>query len=716
MSRLSLSLLSLLLLPLAVASTVYLYLYPIFHGCAFPLPHTSDDDNDISSSRFSLSSISATVTAVLNTYQQHVHPEEQKEHEPAIFRLLVLADPQLEGDSSLPRKEEELIPRAREHWRNVWDLIAGVSSSSSSLNSSISNTTTSNTTVEYYSNTTHWTWTWTTPLKTATTALLELTTTDLPRTLRGYQKRLDLLGNDFYLAHIYRTLHWWSRPTHVTVLGDLIGSQWTSDEEFGRRASRFWGRVFRGAEDGSAFYKGDGNGDDDVFDLNPSGDGDGEWSRRLINVAGNHDIGYAGDISEARISRFERVFGRTNWDVRFRLPPSHYQHEDENTPSIHLINLNSLTLDTPALSNEIQSDSYAYINNVMNRRSRPVGDRSSFTLLLTHLPLHKEEGVCTDGPDFSFHEEDDDDEDGDEVEVEDSNSNNNENDQTPEKGTKQKQKQKRYYKDGLKDQNHLSQHVSAMGVLEGIFGMSGDPDAPAGGVGRNGLVLTGHDHSGCDVVHFVERGRVGGNGDGDGEEESWRWNAKRYSHFRTHTHSNSKDTPSLHEITLRSMMGEFNGNAGLLSIWFDNSTTTTTTTTTTTETENENDNDNDNQGEWKYAFTTCQAGVQHIWWAVHGVDVAALGVLIGWVCLGFGLVVLRILRALGWFWGEGAKLKTESESESKSQSQSKSKSKSKVNGNVNGGLGVGTNGHGNGVGKKKSSSPVPEKQRRGDCH
>ena len=71
---------------------------------------------------------------------------------------------------------------------------------------------------------------------------------DVPNELSSLRKRLDLWGNDFYLAHVYRTMDWWAEPTHVTVLGDLVGSQWISDAEFDRRGRRFWDRVFKGAE------------------------------------------------------------------------------------------------------------------------------------------------------------------------------------------------------------------------------------------------------------------------------------------------------------------------------------------------------------------------------------------------------------------------------------------------------------------------------------
>ncbi|KAL4906559.1 hypothetical protein BDW74DRAFT_150670 [Aspergillus multicolor] len=521
------------LLPLAVTTTVYLYLYPVFSGCAYPLPSYISD-------------ASQSASAFIYTSKQHLTPQFTSDQDPAIFRLLVLADPQLEGDSSLPRPENELGARIQKHWNDTLESI-NIAPFPTHLD------------------------VW----KTISTALRSLVAQDLPRALAAQRKRLDLLGNDYYLAHIYRTLHWWTRPTHVTVLGDLIGSQWVTDEEFRRRGDRYWQRVFKGGErvDDEITRTGEKDyveaaGVENEKELLPSSS---EWAHRIINIVGNHDVGYSGDASEQRISRFEEVFGRANWDIRFHHPPV-----GNITPTLHLINLNSLTLDGPVYSQDIQRQGYAYINSLIDR-SYPVDDRSTFTLLLTHLPLHKPDGVCTDGPYFTYFEKDD------------------------------ESSKERYKAGGLREQNHLSEHVSSNGVLQGIFGMSGDEGAPAGGRGRNGLILTGHDHTGCDVVHSIQKQSQSAAEDNEDtlrkeakdDQPAWTWNATRYNaNAGNHEQSSS---PSIREITLRSMMGEYGGNAGLLSLWFDATAS-----------------------EWKYAVTMCPAGVQHIWWAVHVIDLITL--------------------------------------------------------------------------------------------
>lgn len=293
---------------------------------------------------------------------------------------------------------------------------------------------------------------------------------------------------------------------------------------------------------------------------------DPAWKRRVINIAGNHDIGYAGDISGSRMKRFERVFGKADWDIRFEYAAGQsnpLSNGNLYAPTLHLVVLNTMNLDTPALDEELQKESYEYLNTIMNKRSRPVEDRSSFTLLLTHVPLHKEAGVCVDAPFFDYWGDDD----GGGV----------------------------YRPHGVKEQNHLSYHASRQGILEGIFGMSGQQYAPENGRGRNGLILTGHDHEGCDIWHYVPKNQTMHDEDEKGPAGS-NWQAKKWCNADfadSHT--------GVREVTLRSMMGDFGGNAGLLSAWFDFE-----------------------EGEWKYDIQMCKAGVQHFWWAVHVVDLITL--------------------------------------------------------------------------------------------
>ncbi|EXJ85145.1 hypothetical protein A1O3_05820 [Capronia epimyces CBS 606.96] len=504
-----------LLVPAALCLTIYLYLYPAFHGCAFP------------------SRSASTLTAFTETLEQHIPLSHLSNALPddalrVPFRLLIFADPQLEGDSSLPKPEDGFLPKIARHWSRFCSQDAADI------------------------------------FPTAIEITRAIFLQDIPEAFQALRKRLDLFGNDYYLGHIYRTLHWWTRPSHVTVLGDLIGSQWVTDGEFEWRGWRFWNRVFaninRVEDELVTLARPE---EERAFDMN-----DDSWATKIINVAGNHDIGYAGDVSRHRMDRFERVFGMANWDIRFRHPRLDDTGSTNTTghhPSLHLVVLNSLILDTPALSEDLQAETYDYLNNLVSHRLRPVEDRSSFTLLLTHLPLHKRAGVCVDAPFFDYWGDDD----GGGV----------------------------YRPKGLKEQNHLSEHVSHQGILEALYGMSGNIDTPAQGKGRQGLILTGHDHEGCDVWHHISPKTVWSGSSNPTEDERTTWDAMHWTqanHSRSHT--------GVREVTLRSMMGDYGGNAGLLSVWFDFAT-----------------------GAWSYQIQMCGLNVK-IWWAVHVLDFVVLGI------------------------------------------------------------------------------------------
>ncbi|KAI1464342.1 uncharacterized protein F4812DRAFT_208154 [Daldinia caldariorum] len=497
------------LIPLAVACTFYLYLYPIFLGCAFPLPRT--DDRSV---------------AFQHTLRQHVHPTSSKA---APFRLLALGDPQLEGDTSIRNYDRESFPHLTWAIRHLT-----YKTDHPSLRKR---------------------------LRQVVHDIVDIFFDDIPDTLESVRKRIDLFGNDFYLAHIYRTLRWWTKPTHVSVLGDLLGSQWIKEKEFNRRSWRFWNRSFKGGErvpDEVATYPAE--------EYEPAGllgvedDNAAAWRRRIINVAGNHDIGYAGDLTVERLERFERAFGKAAYELRFELPITNpvvnatiYNEKtnpDSNrlAPELRILNVNNMNLDTPAADQSLQDKTYAFVNDVINTATA-VEYQGHFTLVLTHIPLYKPEGVCVDGPFFDFHTG-----------------------------------------GGVKEQNHLSADASR-GFLEGIFGLNGDSNAPGHGLGRKGVVLNGHDHEGCDTYHYINQT--------EGDERQWR--VTRWPTAKADQLPGKPGIPGLREITVRSMMAMYGGYAGLLSVWFDEDT-----------------------WQWEYEFAYCTLGRQYFWWFVHIFDLIVL--------------------------------------------------------------------------------------------
>ncbi|KAL2104733.1 hypothetical protein VUR80DRAFT_9760 [Thermomyces stellatus] len=521
-----------ILVPVALASTTYLYLYPLFHSCAFPLPPPHGADPR---------------TPVLDAASRHA-PLLNATVPRAPFRLLALGDPQLEGDTSIPNKYLGVVPHLKSLYRHLT-----FKTSHPSLRQR---------------------------LRRACHDLVDFYFEDIPNELESLRKRVDLLGNDFYLAHVYRTLSWWAQPTHVSVLGDLVGSQWIGDREFERRGRRFWDRVFRGAErvpDDLAAYP--AHEYDLAAFLDGSDPGLDAWRRRLINVPGNHDIGYAGDLTPERLARFERVFGRANYELRFELPvsdpavnatlydPATNPESRRLMPELRVVVFNNMNLDTPAVSKELQDETYQFMNAVI-KTGAAVEFRGHFTVALTHIPLHKEAGVCVDAPYFDFFPAD-------------------------EGG-------------GLREQYMLSEDASR-GFLEGIYGLNKNPRAPGRGMGRRGVILNGHDHAGCDTWHFVNQT----NGTAPAER---RWEARRWAEAEREGIPGREGHPGIREITVRSMMGDFEGSAGLLSAWFD-----------------------EEAWEWRVEYAACELGPHYMWWAIHVVDlVTAVGIVIYGVTGVFG--------------------------------------------------------------------------------
>jgi hypothetical protein len=510
-------------------------LFPLFQQCAFPLPLPDGRGADTGFAAF-------RETAKLHSPTDGKSRTGTSQDALAPFRLLALGDPQLEGDTSIPNAHGKSFP-------HLSSLLSHLSFQSThpSLRQRIRQSL--HDTIDIYFE-------------------------DIPNTIESIRKRIDLFGNDFYLAHIYRTVRWWTQPTHVSVLGDLVGSQWLDDEEFERRSKRYWTRVFRQGERVPDEISRLPAEDYDLAGiLGDSGDTETReaWTRRVINVAGNHDIGYAGDINDERFQRFEAAFGKANYELRFELPLSNAtlnatvydeltnRDSERLVPEIRVVVLNDMNLDTPALSTEIQDATYNFINSVINTASA-VEFKGHFTVVLTHVPLYKPEGVCVDAPFFDFHEHD---------------------------GT-------------LKEQNLLSADASR-GFLEGIYGMNGDANAPGNGRGRHGVILNGHDHEGCDTWHFINQSL--------GPQDRT-WEVRRWQQAKDSGIVGAAGLPGIREITVRSMMGDFGGNAGLLSAWFD-----------------------EEVWEWRFEYATCPLGTQHLWWAVHILDLTTVAIIVATAAL-----------------------------------------------------------------------------------
>lgn len=273
---------------------------------------------------------------------------------------------------------------------------------------------------------------------------------------------------------------------------------------------------------------------------------------RFMNITGNHDIGYAGELNPERLGRWEEHFGPANFVHTLSIP---------NLPPLRIVLFNTLNLDSPATDKELQYNTYDFLESLLPETYEPIPQ----TILLTHLPLHKMPGICSDPPRFDYWS---------------LNVTNNEGNVTG-------------YWRPIKHQNHLSRWASDW-ILETIFG---DHD--------EGIILNGHDHEGCDVLHrrlpedeqdwtheFIhdelrKREEIMSAGeevfDERREHEVEGTHPLEISQHAAHVRNNisegiwraekfTKEKNGIREITVRSMMGDFQGNVGLLAGDFNNDT------------------------------------------------------------------------------------------------------------------------------------------------
>lgn len=350
-----------------------------------------------------------------------------------------------------------------------------------------------------------------------------------------YNTRLDIFGNDYYLGHIYSMMKKRLKPSHVAVLGDLFSSQWIGDSEFYNRTYRYMDRIFQrdtteivnikeNHHDEEGQYKTDWKawgdqfkeyyennmtfpfGYSDVYSWNPN-----QENFLFINISGNHDCGYSGDATYQHMSRYYDMFGKDNYWIEY----------DTNTDHPwRIVVLNSLLLDGPPLQQEFVDATWEFLYQLFERRFE------GNTILLSHVPFYKEEGLCVDGPEFRYY---------------------------PEVFEREP-----YKANLLRSQNHQSKETSEK-VLNLVF----DNDKP-------GIVLTGHDHEGCETIY--------------NKFKNGTWEATRKPVY--------EDTLAhIQEVTVRAMMGEFYGNTGLITGHFNKSLKT-----------------------WEWKFSLCPFAIQHVWW------------------------------------------------------------------------------------------------------
>lgn len=352
-----------------------------------------------------------------------------------------------------------------------------------------------------------------------------------------YLKRLDNFGNDYYLGHIYDVMNSRLKPTFVAMMGDLVSSQWTGDSEFYNRTRRILTRSFKRPIDqclseleyiekhentdwynymetfnerlaNGYFATSEAYEFKDVYNWN-----NGKSKPLFLNVTGNHDIGY-GDTTYQHMARWNKLFGKVNFYI---------EYDSDTDHPWRIVMLNTLAIDGPMLQPQFKDYTWEFVEFLKNKHYK------GSTILLTHIPMFKKEGLCHDGPNFE------------------------------------------YYKESgchgchpnrvglLKSQNHISEE-SSQKILDAIFYD-----------GNSGIILTGHDHYGCDNYYSYL-----------GEEKGW-------------VASKSIDSGKyIREVTVRSIMGDYDGAMGVMTGHF-----------------------NQSESKWNFEYTQCIFVVQHFWWAAQ---------------------------------------------------------------------------------------------------
>ncbi|KAF9998155.1 hypothetical protein BGZ80_000173 [Entomortierella chlamydospora] len=279
-------------------------------------------------------------------------------------------------------------------------------------------------------------------------------------------------------------------PTHVGVLGDLFSSQWIDDNEFNVRLARYRS-IFPDPATTLHAKKTTMDKSDGI--------------PILINITGNHDIGYGNDISQTRLDRWEQVFGRSNFIESVVIPDSARLKDPQplgHSRRLHFVVLNTMLLDGPSSDENLRGQTWQFLQKAAELKAENPEDK---IVILTHIPFHKEQGICVDAPDIHVH-----------------------------------------WDNTIIEQTMLTPN-STTWILNNI-----KPD----------FVLNGHDHYGCDIVH------VRSWDEGTGEFSWMAYSTSELpSELETKAHEHEQidrqDKISIREVTQRSMMAEFGGYAGL---------------------------------------------------------------------------------------------------------------------------------------------------------
>ncbi|SCU78322.1 LAFA_0A06062g1_1 [Lachancea sp. 'fantastica'] len=351
-----------------------------------------------------------------------------------------------------------------------------------------------------------------------------------------YMSRLDTYGNDYYLGHIFRMMKKRLKPSHVAVMGDLFSSQWIGDSEFYNRTMRYTSRIFQRNTTWLQDILKHSHDASGLYTVDWTAFAD-DLGERLKKDPKEFEFGYS-DVKSWDSANDDYLFINLtgNHDVGYSGDAT-YQHMARFQELFGKDNYwVEYDRDTEhpwriVVLNSMLLEGPALQPQLMEKTWE----------FLYRLFEQRFEGSTVLLTHVPFYK-------------------------TP--GLCADEELFRYYPSDyerepykqnlLRSQNHLSQDATKR-VLNLIF----DNNKP-------GVILTGHDHEGCETWY-------------NKDSKSGDWTASKTVQASTDLH--------IREITVRSMMGEFDGNAGLLTGHFNPRTKL-----------------------WEWSFSLCPFSIQHVWW------------------------------------------------------------------------------------------------------
>lgn len=350
-----------------------------------------------------------------------------------------------------------------------------------------------------------------------------------------YIKRLDNFGNDHYLGHIYKTMKRRLEPNYVAVLGDLFSSQWIEDSEFFNRTRRYVERLYVQPDEHKKYVL-------DFINENTRVD----WKTFLEDTKGKdiHDLEFGfQDVYDWNTPNYTKQLA--NEPLFLNVSGNHDIGYSGDATWQHMARYFKLFGKDNFWIEYNRGTPQAYrivvLNSLLLEGPALQPEFLEYTWeFLYQLFERKFKGTTILLTHVPFYKEA-----GLCVDA-------------PFHDYYGPDAREHYKVGLLRSQNHLDKEVSQR-VLSLVF-----DDYP-------GVILTGHDHEGCET-----------------------WYNRNYTTAEWSASNKKTEDVAIKEVTVRAMMGDYDGSSGLLTGHF-----------------------NEIAEKWEFDFSLCKFTVQHVWWAAQ---------------------------------------------------------------------------------------------------